>query len=181
MNFLLDNGGEFTSSEFKKLCKYSGIKRGLTTPYNPQQNGVAERKNRTVMEVEREMLHDKDLTMHLWVEAARTTVYVQNRTLDRVLENNTPEEVLSSKKPEVSYSRIFGCLVYIHLPKEKRKKLDPSGKKGIFVGYSESSKSYKIYFLGFKKIDIGRDVTFDEDIAYKKSRKQKHPEFMIQP
>ena len=62
--------------------------------------------------------------------------------------------------------------MYIHIPKEKRTKLDPSGKKGIFVGYSESSKAYIIYFLGFKKIDISRDVKFDEDIAYKKSKKK---------
>ena len=62
--------------------------------------------------------------------------------------------------------------MYIHILKEKRKKLDPSGKKGIFVGYSESSKAYRIYFPGFKKINISRDVTFDEDLAYIKSRKR---------
>ena len=61
--------------------------------------------------------------------------------------------------------------MYIHITKEKRKKLDPSGKKGIFVGYSDSSKAYRIYFPGYKKIDISRDVTFDEDTAYNKSRK----------
>ena len=74
--FQLDNGGEFTSNEFKELCKYLGIKRELSTPYNPQQNGVAERKNRMIMEAAREMLHDQDLPMHLWAEAIRTTVYV---------------------------------------------------------------------------------------------------------
>ena len=62
------------------------------------------------------------------------------------------------KKPEVNHLIIFDCPVYIHIPKEKRTKLDPSGKKGIFVGYSESSKAYKIYFPGFKKIDISRDA-----------------------
>ena len=61
--------------------------------------------------------------------------------------------------------------MYIHIPKEKRTKLVPSGRKGIFVGYSESSKAYRIYFLGYKKIDISRDVAFDEDTAYNKSRK----------
>ena len=97
--FQSDNGGEFTSNEFKELCKYSGIKRELTTPYNPQQNGVTERKNRMIMEAARAMLHDQDLPMHLWAEAARTTVYVQNRTPHRVLENKTPEEVFFGKKP----------------------------------------------------------------------------------
>ena len=99
-----------------------------------------------IMEAARAMLHDQDLPMHLWAEATRTTVYVQNRTPHRVLRNKTHEEVLSGKKPEVSHLRIFGFPVYIHIPKEKRTKLDPSGKKGIFLGYSESSKAYRIYF-----------------------------------
>ena len=103
-----------------------------------QQNGVAERKNRMIMEAARAMLHDQDLPMQLWVEAARTTVYVQNRTPHVVLDNKTPEETFSDEKPEVSHLKIFSCLVYIHIPKEKRTKLDPSRKKGIFVGYSES-------------------------------------------
>ena len=88
-NFRSDNGIEFTSNEFKELCKDSGIKRALPTPYNPQHNGIEERKNRTIMEDARVMLHDQDLPMHLWVEAARTVVYVQNCTPHRVLENKT--------------------------------------------------------------------------------------------
>ena len=81
-----------------------------------------------------EMLHDQDLPMHLWTEAARTTVYVQNRNPHKVVENKTPEELFSGKKPKVSHQRI--------------------------------------YFPGFKKIDISRYVTFDEDLAYNKSRKR---------
>ena len=100
-----------------------------------------EQKNRTIMETTRAILHDQDFPMHLWAEASRTAVYVQNRTPHRVLENKTPEEVFSNKKQEVIHLIIFTCLVYIHIPKEKRKKLDPSGKKGIFVGYSERSKA----------------------------------------
>ena len=81
------------------------------------------------MEAAKAMLHDQDLPMHIWAEASRTTVYVQNRTPHRVLKNKTPKEVFSSKKLEVSHLRIFGCLVYIHIPKQKRTKLYPSGKK----------------------------------------------------
>ena len=88
------------------------------------------------MEAARAMLHDQDLPMHLWAEAARIVVYVQNHTPHRVLENKTLEEVFSSKKPEVSHLKIVSCSVYIHIPREKRTKLDPSGKKGIFMGYS---------------------------------------------
>ena len=113
----MDNGGKFTTNEFKELCKESGIKREFSTPYNPQQNRIAKRKNRTIMEAAKAMLHDQDLPMHLWVEATRTSVYVQNRTPHRVLENKTPEEVFSGKKLEVSHLKIFSCPVYIHIPK----------------------------------------------------------------
>ena len=78
------------------------------------------------MEATRAMLHDQDLSMHLWVEASRTVVYVQNHTPHSVLKNRTPGEVFSNKKPEVIHLRIFGYPVYIHIPKEKRTKLDPS-------------------------------------------------------
>ena len=139
--FRSDNGGEFTSNEFKALCKDSGIKRELTTPYNPQQNWVVERKNKTIMEAARAMLYDQDIPMNLWEKVAKIVVYVQNCTPHRVLKNKTLEEVFSSKKPEVSHLKIFGCPVYIHIPKEKRTKLDTSGKKGIFVGYFECSKA----------------------------------------
>jgi hypothetical protein len=86
------------------------------------------------------------------------------------LGNKTPEEVFTGKKPEISHLRIFGCPVFIHVPKEKRMKLEPSGKKGTFVGYSETSKAYIIYILGQRQIEISRDVTFDEDEAFKRSR-----------
>ena len=82
-----------------------------------------------IMEAERVMLHDQDLPMHLWVKVAKIAVYVQNHTPHRLLENKTPEEVFSSKKPEVNHLRILGCLVYIHILKEKRTKLDPSGRR----------------------------------------------------
>jgi hypothetical protein len=161
-----DNGGEFTSGEFKEFCREVGIKRELSTPYNPQQNGVAERKNRSVMEAVKAMIHDQDLSIYLWAEATRTAVYVQNISPHKVLENKTPKEVFSGKVPKVSHLRIFGCPVYIHIPKDKRTKLDPSGKKGIFVGYNETSKAYRVYVPGYKKIEINRDVIFDEDATF---------------
>ena len=71
-----DNGGEFTSNEFNDFCKKVGIKRELTIPYNPQQNGVVERKNKSIMEVVKAIIHDQDLPVYLWAEASRTTVYV---------------------------------------------------------------------------------------------------------
>jgi hypothetical protein len=84
------------------------------------------------MKVVKPMIHDQYLLMYLWAEATRTVVYVQNKSPHKVLENKTPEEVFSGEIPEVSHLMIFIFLVYIHIPKDKRTKLDPSGKKGIF-------------------------------------------------
>ena len=145
------------------FCKDVRIKRELTTPYNPQQNGVAERKNKTILEAVKTMIHDQDLPMCLWVKAAMAVVYVQNRLSHSALGLKTLEEMFTGKKPEVSHLKILGCPMFIHIPKEKRNKLDPSGKKGIFVGYCEVSKAFKIYIPGPHHIEINRDVTFDED------------------
>jgi hypothetical protein len=165
-----NNGEEYTSKEFVNFCKDVGIKRELTTPYNPQQNSVAERKNRTILEAMKTMIHDQDLPMCLWAEAAMAVVYVQNRLSHRALGLKTLEEMFTGKKPEVSHLKIFGCPLFIHIPKEKRNKLDPSGKKGIFVGYCKVSKAFRIYIPGQHHIEISRDVTFDEDAALKKSK-----------
>jgi hypothetical protein len=109
--------------------------------------------------------------MCLWAEARMTTVYVQNQLSHSALGFKTPEEMFTGKKPEVSHLKIFGCLVFIHIPKEKRNKLEPSGKKGIFVGYCEVSKAFRIYIPGHRHIEISKDVTFDEDATLKKSRR----------
>jgi hypothetical protein len=166
-----DNGGEYTSKEFVSFCRDVEIKRELTTPYNPQQNGVAEKKNGTIMEAVKTMIHDQDLPMCLWAEAAMAVVYVQNRLSHSALRFKTLEEMFTRKKPEVSHLKIFGCPVFIHIPKEKRNKLEPSGKKGIFVGYCEVSKAFRIYIPGHRHIEISRDVTFDEEATLKKSRR----------
>jgi hypothetical protein len=166
-----DNGGEYTSKEFVNFCKYAGIKRELTTPYNPQQNGVAKRKNKTIMEVVKTMIYDQDLPMHLWAEATRTTMYVHNILSHSALGFKTPEEMFSGKKPKVSHLKIFDCPIFVHIPKEKRTKMELSGKKGIFVGYCEVSKAFRIYILGYHHLEINRDATFDEDATLKKSRR----------
>jgi transposase InsO family protein len=90
----LDNGGEFTLKE----CREAGIKRELTTPYNPQQNEVAKRKNRSIVEATKEMIHDHILPMHLWEKASSIVVYVQNKIPHKILGNKTPEEVFTGKK-----------------------------------------------------------------------------------
>jgi hypothetical protein len=108
--------------------------------------------------------------MTLWAEACMTAVYVQNMSPHQILKNITPEEAFTGVKPEIGHFRIFGCPVYFHVPKEKRSKLDPSGRKGTFVGYSESSKTYWLYIPGQRQIEVSRDVIFEEEIAFQRSR-----------
>ena len=147
-----DNGTKYESNEFNYYCREAGIKRETTTAYTPEQNGVVKKKNRTIIEATRVMLHHQGLSKFLWGEAANTAVYVQNRSPHQVLDFKIPEEFFSGKKPYVSHFRIFGCLVYFHVPKEKRNKLEASGKKGTFVGYNENTKAYKIYKLVKEKL-----------------------------
>jgi hypothetical protein len=109
--------------------------------------------------------------MHVWDEATRTTVYVQNRLSHISLGFKNLEEMFTRKNPQVNHLKIFVCPVFVHIPKEKITKLDPSGKKGIFVGYCEVSKTFRIYIPGYHHIDISRDVTFDEDATLKRSKK----------
>ena len=117
--------------------------------YGAPEGSTRERKNRTIMEVVKTIIYDQDLPIHLWEEASRTVLYVHNRIFHSALGFKTLEEMFTGKKPEVSHLKIFGCPVYIHILKEKRTKLDPFGKKGIFVGYFKVSKAFRIYIHGF--------------------------------
>jgi hypothetical protein len=120
------------------------------------------------------------LSMYLWGKETMTTIYVHNTIPHCILKNMTPEESFSRKKPNVEHLRICGCHVYVHIPKDKRKKLEPSGKKGIFVGYSESSKAYIIYIPKQNKIEV-RDITFNEKMAFKKSIEESMEEEYEEP
>ncbi|KAH9291809.1 hypothetical protein KI387_043002 [Taxus chinensis] len=165
-----DNGGEYKGNDFQDLCTREGIKREWTVPYNPQQNGVAERKNHSISEAARAMLHDQDMPRYLWAEACSTTVYIQNRVPHKVLGKMTPEEAFTGKKPDVGHFRIFGSLAYCHIPEDTRTKLDQTAEKGYLVGYSETSKAYRIFIPGTRRIIVRRDVKFMEDKAFRRSR-----------
>jgi transposase InsO family protein len=117
------NGGEYTLKEFVAFYKSAGIRRELTVLHNPQQNGVVERKNRSIKETVKALLNDQGLSMFLWGQATMTTIYVQNKIPHCILKDMTPEEAFSGKKPNVENLRIFGCPIYSHIPKDKRNKL----------------------------------------------------------
>lgn len=158
----IDGGGEYGSREFKRFCKANGIKRHLTAAYTPQQNGVAERKNRTIFKMARSMLKGKNLHHSFWAEAVHTAVYVINRSPMKAVRNITPKEAWSGRKPQVKHLRVFGSVAYVHIPKEKRHKLEEKSLKCIFVGYNDVSKAYKLWDPEAKKVVISRDVIFEE-------------------
>jgi len=97
-----DNGGEYVMNEFKKMCVEEGIQRELTTTYNPQQNGVAERKSHSIVGAMRDMLHDQGLPLYLWAEACNTTIYLQNQSPHQILSMITSKEAFSRRKSNAS-------------------------------------------------------------------------------
>ncbi|KAL0317184.1 UNVERIFIED_CONTAM: putative mitochondrial protein [Sesamum angustifolium] len=131
-----DRGKEHNNSEFDKFCEEEGIDHQTTVSYNPQQNGVSKRKNRTVMEMARSMLQEKHLPKAFWAEAVYTAVYLLNRCPTKAVQNMTPIEAWSGKKPSAKHLRVFGSICYVHIPTEKRHKLEEKTEKGIFLGYN---------------------------------------------
>ena len=112
------------SNEFVDYCRHHGIKKLFTTSYTPQQNGVAERKNQTIMEMARSMLKGKNLPIEYWAEVVACAVYILNRSPTRIVRDKIPQEAWSGKHHCVSHFRVFGCIAYAHVPKETRSKLD---------------------------------------------------------
>ncbi|KAK8934098.1 hypothetical protein KSP39_PZI014575 [Platanthera zijinensis] len=159
----IDRGGEYTSRLFDDFCREWGISHQLTATYSPQQNGVAERKNLTVMNMERSMVKGKGLPKKFWVEAVQVVVYLLNRCPTKSVKFMTPFQAWSGWNPSVKHQRVFKCVAYAHVPDQRRKKLDDKSEKCIFVGYAPMSKAYKLYNPVTEKAIISRDVVFEED------------------
>ncbi|KAM7489607.1 hypothetical protein LguiB_027091 [Lonicera macranthoides] len=161
-----DRGGEYCSKEFDIFCDEQGIRRELTAAYSPQQNGVSERKNRTILNMVRSLLARGKVPKNFWPEAVNWSIHVLNRSPTFAVQNLTPEEAWSGCKPAVDHFRIFGCVAYAHVPDEKRRKLDDKGEKCVFLGVIEASKAYKLFNPLTKKIITSRDVIFDEESTW---------------
>ena len=155
-----DNGGEFTSKEFKQYCLEKGIQQELTVPYNPESNGVVERMNRTLMERVRGMLTQSSMDKRYWGEALRTATYLLNRSPTTACENKTPYEIFTGRKPDLRHLRIFGCWAWAHIPKEKRKKLDDRARECRLLGFE--GKSYRLIDMKTLEVFNARSVTFKE-------------------
>ena len=158
-----DNGGEYTSITMKKKLESEGIRHELTVPYTPQQNGVAERLNRTLLESARAMIYEANMSKLCWGEAVLTAAYLKNRWPNASLEEMTPEEAWSGGKPDISHLRIFGSSCSVHIPDMKRTKLDAKSWEGYLVGYSETSKAYKVWNPKSRNVVVARDVIINEE------------------
>jgi hypothetical protein len=158
-----DNGGEYLSREFKQYLEQCGIKHQLTIPYTPEQNGVAERLNRTLLDSARTMLKHMDCDKRWWAEAVSTACYIKNRITTTGLPNDvTPHEVWFGRKPNISHLRVFGSKCWYVTPKSQRSKLDKRSCEAVMVGYSENQKGYKLWDANSKKMITSRDVKFLE-------------------
>ncbi|GJX04606.1 putative ribonuclease H-like domain-containing protein [Tanacetum coccineum] len=140
-----DNGTEFKNYEMNQFCGIKGIKREFSNARTPQQNGVAERKNRTLIEAARTMLADSLLPIPFWAEAVNTACYVQNRVLVTKPHNKTPYELLIGRTPIISFMRPFGCPVTILNTLDHLGKFDGKADEGFLVGYSINSKAFRVF------------------------------------
>lgn len=145
MIFRTDRGGEFCSNEFREFCEEAGIQRHYTAPYTPQQNGVVERRNRTVAAMTRSFLKGAKLPSFMWGEAVRHSVYVLNRLPTRILRGKTPYEAWTGYKPDLSDLRTFGCIAYMKIPSVYTTKLDDRSKPVIYLGKEPETKANRLY------------------------------------
>jgi transposase InsO family protein len=156
-----DNGGEFTAAEFASYYADEGVQRHYSVPYSPQQNGVVERRNQTVVGMARALLKQRGMPTLSCGEAVVTTVYILNCSPSKALNDRTPYEAWHGRKPAVSHRRVFGCLTFAkelgHIGK-----LDNRSISGVFIGYAEVSKAYRILDPGTQRVRTMRDVVFDE-------------------
>ncbi|KAJ4789254.1 polyprotein [Rhynchospora pubera] len=171
-----DRGGKFQSKEFKQYCESEGILQQLTTPYTHEQNGVAERKNRTVVELARSMLKSKGMPNQFWAEAVATAVYILNISPTKAVMNMTPFEAWFGRKPSVSHLRVFGCIAYTLVNAQNRKKLDAKSEKWVFLGYCIQSKGYRLYNHVTNKIIVSRNIMFDETASWSWSKEREEEE-----
>lgn len=157
--------GQWKGVLVKRVPKILGRRRRqLSVKYTPQQNGVAERANRTLVEMARCIMLQANLPQSLWTEAINAATYIRNRCASRVLNNKTPLEMWSNQKPYVGFFRIIGSEVIVLNKRGKRGKFYPKGNKYILVGYSSESKAYRLWRPKTKTVIKARDVRFIEDI-----------------
>ena len=159
-----DNGGEYLNTTLKSFFHKHGIRHQTSCAGTPQQNGIAERKNRQLLEIVRASLFDMNVPREYWGEAVKSAAYIINRTPSRVLNFQTPIQKLQKLLPCPPFNnlepRVFGCSAYVH---QRLRKLDPRAIRCIFVSYAYLQKGYRCYDPNTKKMYVTRDVQFHEN------------------
>ncbi|CAN1246025.1 Retrovirus-related Pol polyprotein from transposon TNT 1-94 [Linum grandiflorum] len=172
-----DRGGEYSSSFLKQVCEQAGIIHETTAPYSPQQNGIAERKNRTLKNMINAMLISSGAPQNLWGEAAHSATHILNRVPHKKLEK-TPYELWKGYPPNLNYLRVWGCLAKVGLMDPKRSLLGPKTFDAMFIGYALNSSAYRFLRLDDRSICEYRDAEFMEekfpfkDTSFKRSREE---------
>jgi len=168
-----DNGGEYTSAQFTTYVpEKKGVRHEFTVPMTPQQNGVAEQTNWTLVEAVRSILSDAKLPKKFWAEAVSTAVYLRNRSPTSAVQGKTPFEAWTQEKPNAAHLKIFGCLCHAHVEKDERQKFDAIARKYIMLGYGTETKTYQLYDVEQEKVFFSRVVVFNET----KCGNEKQPE-----
>lgn len=163
-----DNGGEYISSNFSQICAKNGIKQELTAPHTPSQDGVAERKIRTLVELARTILIAAKLPKTFWGEAIYYANWITNRSATKSVEGMTPYEAFYSQKPDLSVIHTFGCKAWVY-NHEHQAKFDPKSKNCIYIGPTNNPGTHKLYNPTTKRFFTSRDVKFEEQICYSKT------------
>ncbi|WVZ75656.1 LOW QUALITY PROTEIN: hypothetical protein U9M48_023691 [Paspalum notatum var. saurae] len=157
-----DNGREFDNTNIEEYCDEVGIKHEFSATYTPQQNGVVERKNRTLITLARSMLDEYGTSEKFWAEAINTACYASNRLYPHRLLDKTPYELLNGRKPNISYFRVFGCKCYIYKKRQHLGKFQRRCDIGFLLGYSSKSKAYRVFNNATGMVEETYDVEFDK-------------------
>ncbi|KAK1660605.1 hypothetical protein QYE76_048764 [Lolium multiflorum] len=158
-----DNGSEFKNYTLNDFLSDEGIRHQYSAAYTPQQNGVAERKNRTLMDMARSMMAEYKSRYNFWAEAISTACHSSNRLYLRKGLNKTPYEILTGNKPNISYFKVFGCKCFYKIKGVHLSKFAPKALEGIFVGYGAESHTYRIFDVSSGIIIESCSVKFEEN------------------
>ena len=161
-----NHGGEFTSVEFTAYCADQGVVRHRTAPYSPQQNGMVERWNQTVVDMARSIMKAKGMLARFWGEAVTTAVFIHNHAPTMALTGKTPFKAWYGRKPSMSFLQTFGCIGHVRKVKPNLTKLEDRSTPMVLLGYEEGTKVYRLYDPRGGKVVVSRDVIFDEEAAW---------------
>ena len=159
-----DNGGEYVNKQFQDFCASRGIRLETTSARTPEQNGIGERQNRSVFDRVRTALINAQLPLSLWAEGVNYVVYTKNRTPTSALRGLTPYEARFDRTPNYRFLHRFGCRAFVYNDHPDRTTLDPRANEGVFVGYADTQKAYRVYFPSTRKLVSSIHVKFNDDI-----------------